>query len=192
MNDPEQVHEQQNVGVFESQGNRRYMEDRWHINVLQETDGKRYVFYAVYDGHGGSSCSIYLQKNLHQAIQEQATFPNRMDRALTSAIEVVDEKFFESHPPDVARDEGSTVNCAVIEYEGEIPKRVWVANCGDSRAVLGKLADDGQAVVSVELSDDHKPSREDEKKRIESRGGIVKKFGVSTDFQFAITGSKRR
>jgi protein phosphatase 2C len=43
--------------------------------------------------------------------------------------------------------------------------RVWVANCGDSRAVLCR---GGRA---VQVTDDHKPEREDEAARVEAAGG---------------------
>ena len=45
--------------------------------------------------------------------------------------------------------------------------RLVVANLGDSRAVLCR---GGQAVAA---SEDHKPMRIDEKKRIERAGGLV-------------------
>jgi protein phosphatase 2C len=46
---------------------------------------------------------------------------------------------------------GSTAVCALVGTH-----RVWIANCGDSRAVLCR---GGQA---VQVTDDHKPEREDE------------------------------
>lgn len=42
-----------------------------------------------------------------------------------------------------------------------------MANVGDSRAVISKA---GKAIA---LSEDHKPNRSDERKRIESAGGVV-------------------
>ena len=69
--------------------------------------------------------------------------------------------------------------------------RLLVANLGDSRAVLGRqkatcfaslhvatsflVARDRQAgsLGAVRLSDDHKPGRPDEQRRIEGNGGVV-------------------
>lgn len=50
---------------------------------------------------------------------------------------------------------------------------LYVANCGDSRAVLVRR--DGSAVP---MSIDHKPNRDDERARIEAAGGRVVHFGT--------------
>ncbi|KAF8716431.1 hypothetical protein HU200_026309 [Digitaria exilis] len=60
------------------------------------------------------------------------------------------------------RDDGSTASTAVL-----VGDHLYVANVGDSRAVISKA---GKAIA---LSEDHKPNRSDERKRIESAGGIV-------------------
>ncbi|PAN29665.1 hypothetical protein PAHAL_5G242700 [Panicum hallii] len=57
---------------------------------------------------------------------------------------------------------GSTASTAVL-----VGNHLYVANVGDSRAVISKA---GKAIA---LSDDHKPNRSDEQKRIEDAGGIV-------------------
>lgn len=59
-------------------------------------------------------------------------------------------------------DSGSTAVVALL-----VDKQLYVANAGDSRCVVGR---DGQA---IEMSFDHKPEDEPEKKRIEGAGGIV-------------------
>jgi len=64
-------------------------------------------------------------------------------------------------------DDGTTAICALI-----IAGTLFVANVGDSRAVLvccGKAMD---------MSVDHKPGREDEKKRIENLGGRIIYYGT--------------
>lgn len=57
---------------------------------------------------------------------------------------------------------GST---AVVALLGT--KKIWIANCGDSRAVLC------QAGKAVQLTEDHKPERKDETERVEKAGGHV-------------------
>lgn len=50
--------------------------------------------------------------------------------------------------------------------------RIFVANCGDSRAVLCRSG------IAIPLSSDHKPERLDEKRRIEAFGGKIINLGV--------------
>merc|ERR1712078_683514 len=59
--------------------------------------------------------------------------------------------------------------------------RLLVANIGDSRAVLctaRKLPGSTGGLMALPLSVDHKPNREDEKARIEGKGGVVDFMGV--------------
>mmetsp|Transcript_3614 Transcript_3614/g.7828 ORF Transcript_3614/g.7828 Transcript_3614/m.7828 type:complete len:582 (-) Transcript_3614:984-2729(-) len=61
-----------------------------------------------------------------------------------------------------ANQQGST---AVVALVGR--HHIWVANCGDSRAVLAREGD------SLALSSDHKATRNDEVVRVEQAGGYV-------------------
>nr|GMD85861.1 probable protein phosphatase 2C 9 isoform X1 [Ipomoea batatas] len=65
-----------------------------------------------------------------------------------------------SHNPDLGRG-GSTAVTAIL-IDGQ---KLWVANVGDSRAVLSRQ---GQA---IQLSIDHEPNKE--RGSIENRGGFV-------------------
>ena len=58
-------------------------------------------------------------------------------------------------------------SCAIVSLV--IEDQVWIANVGDSRAVLS--ADDGD--TGFRLSEDHKPDLESEKSRIERKGGEI-------------------
>jgi len=49
--------------------------------------------------------------------------------------------------------------------------RLLVANLGDSRAVMCRQQ--GHHLGPFRLSDDHKPGRPDEQRRIEGNGGVV-------------------
>lgn len=52
------------------------------------------------------------------------------------------------------------------------PTEIYVANAGDSRAVIGLKKGDGK-YEALAMSEDHKPDNEGEKKRIEEAGGFV-------------------
>mmetsp|Transcript_117834 Transcript_117834/g.334071 ORF Transcript_117834/g.334071 Transcript_117834/m.334071 type:complete len:494 (-) Transcript_117834:104-1585(-) len=70
---------------------------------------------------------------------------------------------------------GSTAVVALMEFEGTPeagrPRRIVVANCGDSRAILCR---GGEAVA---LSEDQKPDMPAERERIEKAGGFVAPVG---------------
>ncbi|XP_022764066.1 probable protein phosphatase 2C 76 isoform X2 [Durio zibethinus] len=63
---------------------------------------------------------------------------------------------------DTYRDDGSTASTAVL-----VGNHLYVANVGDSRTIISK------AGKAIPLSEDHKPNRSDERKRIENAGGVV-------------------
>jgi hypothetical protein len=71
-----------------------------------------------------------------------------LEEALREAFLKTDEEFSADGTAGLV---GSTAVCALVGTH-----RVWIANCGDSRAVLCR---GGQA---VQVTDDHKPEREDE------------------------------
>ena len=72
---------------------------------------------------------------------------------------------------------GTTAVCILI-----IEQKLYCINLGDSRAVLGSEKKDKK--VATEMSIDHKPSRDDELKRIIEKGGEVNdKTGVPRVFK---------
>ncbi|KAK9918687.1 hypothetical protein WJX75_005997 [Coccomyxa subellipsoidea] len=79
--------------------------------------------------------------------------------ALTDAFNRTDEEFGKA---DNAALVGTT---AVVALVGS--RQLYVANCGDSRAVLCR----GGAAIA--LTDDHKAAREDETARVEAAGGQI-------------------
>lgn len=76
-----------------------------------------------------------------------------------------DAKFVELAEQKDLRD-GTTAVAAYIRGG-----RLWVANVGDSRAVLCRGG------VAVPMSEDHRPDRESEQQRIEHKGGTVLHMG---------------
>ncbi|TYK03153.1 putative protein phosphatase 2C 8 [Cucumis melo var. makuwa] len=147
-------------------GRRKEMEDEVRVELgLTAINDEKYNFFAVYDGHGGAQVAQVCRERLHQIVAEEIVGWGEMDEAEWGKLM---EKCFERMDDEVNRGAaamktvGSAVVAAVIGNE-----EVVVANCGDCRAVLGR---DG---IALPLSDDHKPGRTDELKRIESAGGRV-------------------
>jgi serine/threonine protein phosphatase PrpC len=85
-----------------------------------------------------------------------------VEAALTKAFHLTDEEFGEMGGYEHLALVGTT---AVVALVGG--RMIYVANCGDSRAVLCR---DGQAIA---LTDDHKAAREDETARVEAAGGQI-------------------
>ena len=85
-----------------------------------------------------------------------------VEAALTKAFHLTDEEFGEMGGYEHLALVGTT---AVVALIGS--RMIYVANCGDSRAVLCR---DGHAVA---LTDDHKASRDDETSRVEAAGGQI-------------------
>lgn len=80
-------------------------------------------------------------------------------RSISKAYERTDQAIL-SHNPDLGRG-GSTAVTAILINANEL----WIANVGDSRAILSKK---GQA---IQMSIDHEPNTE--RGSIEDRGGFV-------------------
>lgn len=126
--------------------------------VMENFDAKDTRIYGVFDGHGenGHLVSRRSRDNfphfiVSTNIKMDLAF-NMMHNDLTaSEIDV--------------RCSGATCVIAVLQSG-----KVTVYNAGDSRAVLGRRTQNG-AITAQPLSNDHKPDRPEERKRILSCGG---------------------
>ncbi|CAN8248375.1 unnamed protein product [Cochlearia groenlandica] len=128
-------------------------------------------FFGVYDGHGGSQVANYCRERMHMALTEEIakekpefcdgdTWHEKWKKALFNTFMRVDSEIESvAQAPETV---GSTSVVAVV-----FPSHIFVANSGDSRAVLCR------GKTPIALSVDHKPDREDEAARIEAVGGKV-------------------
>merc|ERR1719265_2515277 len=155
-------------------GLKKTLQDRYAADEPLEELG---VYFGVFDGHGGTQVADHAQKQLHKNImanfRQKQVQPASRDEKIRSALK---EAFLQTDKEILAVAErkkyeqvGSTVVAALLHGNPKLGTalRLIVANLGDSRAVLCRA---GQAVAA---SDDHKPTRIDEKKRIERAGGLV-------------------
>ncbi|KAL5787706.1 hypothetical protein ACOSP7_004655 [Xanthoceras sorbifolium] len=134
------------------------MED-FHVAKFVQVDGRELGLFAIYDGHLGDSVPAYLQKHLFPNILKDEEFWTDPNRSISKAYEKTDQAIL-SHSPDLGRG-GSTAVTAIL-INGQ---KLWIANVGDSRAVISKK---GQA---IQMSIDHEPNTE--RDSIEDRGGFV-------------------
>jgi len=155
-------------------GLKKTLQDRYVSDEAMEELG---VYFGVFDGHGGTQVADHAAKQLHKNImnhfRQRQVQPASRDEKIKAAIKeafvqtdgevrnMAERKKFELV--------GSTAVTALLHGNPKLGTalRLVVANLGDSRAVLCR---GGQAVA---VSEDHKPTRADEKKRIERAGGLV-------------------
>ncbi|KAK2654140.1 hypothetical protein Ddye_013996 [Dipteronia dyeriana] len=147
-------------GYSSFRGKRATMEDFYDLKT-SHIDGKSVCMFGVFDGHGGSRAAEYLKEHLFENLLKHPQFLTDPNLAISESYQQTDVEFLDSER-DSYRDDGSTASTAVL-----VGNHLYVANVGDSRTVISKA---GKAIA---LSDDHKPNRTDERKRIENAGGVV-------------------
>jgi serine/threonine protein phosphatase PrpC len=143
-------------------------QDSFFHQVGFDSDPSQYYF-GVMDGHGvnGHDVSGLMKRRLAPALSKEASLKTDPKEALRASFLRVNQEVCKSGT-DVAFS-GST--CVTVFMRGTT---VYCGNAGDSRAVLASY-NKGQW-KAIPLSDDHKPDRPDEKKRILEHDGRVEAF----------------
>jgi protein phosphatase 2C family protein 2/3 len=152
-------------GVSAMQGWRISMEDA-HTAVLdldtKKTHPDKLSFFGVFDGHGGDKVALFAGENIHNIIFKQDTFKARdYAQGLKDGFLATDRAILNDPKYD---EEVSGCTACVSLLAGN---KLYLANAGDSRGVVGIK---GRAKP---LSQDHKPTLENEKNRITAAGGFV-------------------
>ncbi|XWS61302.1 hypothetical protein CRYUN_Cryun07bG0114400 [Craigia yunnanensis] len=141
---------------------------RWVSGWFGEVEAKRGVGdQGAIAGHGCSRAE-YLKQHLFENLMKHPQFMTDTKLAISETYQQTDVDFlyFER---DTYRDNGSTASTEVL-----VCNHLYVANVGDSRTIISKA---GKAIL---ISEDHKPNRSDERKRIENAGGVVMWAGTWT------------
>ncbi|KAK7314428.1 hypothetical protein VNO77_32951 [Canavalia gladiata] len=123
-------------------------------------------FFGVFDGHGefGAQCSQFVKRKLCENLLRNSKF--RVD-----PVEACHAAFLATNSQlhgDVLDDSMSGTTAITVLVRG---KTVYVANSGDSRAVIAERR--GKDVVAVDLSIDQTPFRADELERVKLCGARV-------------------
>jgi len=127
------------------------------------------ALFGVFDGHGsnGEKVSEFAMWKVQEVLcSDKERLVNEPEKALIAAFEEADRAL---GPAGVhARVSGTTAVCVLLRGT-----TMWVANCGDSRAVLAMQDGPASALRIVPLSEDHKPDLPAEEARILGCGGYV-------------------
>lgn len=145
--------------VYCKKGRREAMEDRFSAVVDFHGDSKQ-AFYGVFDGHGGAKAAEFAAEKLDKNILEEV-----MRRVDDGEIEDAVKRGYLKTDSEFLKGDVRGGSCCVTAL---IRKgTLVVSNAGDCRAVLSSGG------LAKALTSDHRPSREDEKSRIETLGGYV-------------------
>ena len=166
----------QAYATITSSGKRNYNEDRVSIiyNIPKPAgyspiknnniQWPNCSFFGLYDGHGGTKACDFLRDNLHKFIINDKYFPSNPQKAIANGFIYAEKLFFKNFTGI-----DSSGSCAIVILI--IENRVYIANVGDSRAILS--AKNGTKFYP--LSRDHRPGDEKEYKRILDAGGKIYK-----------------
>ncbi|GAB2285715.1 hypothetical protein Dimus_020154 [Dionaea muscipula] len=136
-------------------GRRPAMEDRYSAVLHIHGDPKQ-AFFGVFDGHGGAKAAEFAAENMNK---------NIMDQVASRDVEDAVRLGYLKTDSDFLKEEMYGGSCCVTALIRD--GNLVVSNAGDCRAVMSRGG------LAEPLTADHRPSREDEKDRIQAMGGYI-------------------
>lgn len=143
--------------------------------------------FAVFDGHGGREVAKFCALKFVDALKVNTAFNDgKYHDALKQTFLLMDVQLEEPESRKLLQTLKGESEHAMQSYAGctanvclVTPETIYCANAGDSRALLF----DGKSIT--ELSQDHKPDLETEKKRITKAGGYVAEGRVNENLNLS-------
>lgn len=123
-------------------------------------------FCGCYDGHGGEQAVEFVQRNLYRNIKRQLTRGEPVADAIVAGFTETDQQFHRRSLVEFEKGcwSASAVGaCAVIALV--VDKKLFVASCGDCRAILAFRNADGSLSVE-QVTWDHSANDEREQERL--------------------------
>ncbi|XP_051790188.1 protein phosphatase, Mg2+/Mn2+ dependent, 1Na (putative) isoform X1 [Erpetoichthys calabaricus] len=162
-----QVPEGLSYALASMQGWRAQMEDAHTCVTEMPGELADWCFFAVYDGHAGSTVAQYCSRHLltHILATGKVTAdgdPEKVKEGIRDGFLSIDSCMHDLTRQEKWENSGSTAVAVMIS-----PRHIYFINCGDSRAVLCR---DGHVCFYTE---DHKPFNPREQERIQNAGGTV-------------------
>ncbi|XP_040204895.1 integrin-linked kinase-associated serine/threonine phosphatase 2C isoform X1 [Rana temporaria] len=169
--------------VAERRGEREELQDAHTIcyDLIKEyqpipSDVSRLSYFAVFDGHGGSRAARFASQQLHSNLVkklprgEGSSVDKGIKKCLIEAFKQTDEEFLKqaaSQKP--AWKDGTTAICVLVA-----DNILYIANLGDSRAIMCRMNEETQRPTVLSLSREHNPTQYEERMRIQKAGGNVR------------------
>ncbi|CAR22097.1 type 2C protein phosphatase PTC2 [Lachancea thermotolerans CBS 6340] len=152
-------------GLCAMQGWRMSMEDS-HVCAtnISAGDADHVAYYAVFDGHGGSSVAAFCGDKAAGVVQAQPSFQkSAFARALVDAFIATDKEILKD--PLLRNDHSGCTATTMLVSRAQ--QKLFCGNAGDSRTVLSRNK------LAKALSYDHKPTLVGERSRIVAADGFV-------------------
>lgn len=146
------------------------------LAIYPWNEEERTGLFGVYDGHGrvGEKVSEFVIQNLPQALLGRSELLEKdPGEALSTAYLKVDDDL--AAEPGVDANVSGTTAVTCLVKEGHL----WIANSGDSRAIVVRKTPGSSALKAIDLTIDHKPDSPGEMKRILQMGGHVTPAGAN-------------
>lgn len=129
--------------------------------------------YGVFDGHGpyGHDVSSFVQEALPRCFAQDPLFTDEPEKALSAA-------FPSSHKQCTDSQSELHYDCSLSGTTATLAMHrdgvLYLGHVGDSRAVLARKR--GGELKAEDLTEDHKPTCESERRRIQAAGGQVRRL----------------
>lgn len=127
-----------------------------NLGIITDFIGCLYVqaFFGVFDGHGGNKAAEFASKNMEKNVMDEVRKESGegIEEAVRKGYLATDAEFLKEES------NGGACCATALIRNGELV----VSNAGDCRVVMSRGG------VAEALTVDHRPSRKDEKERIEN------------------------
>ncbi|CAM9419992.1 unnamed protein product [Ascophyllum nodosum] len=141
-------------------------QDAYHVATTYDGDSNKALF-SVYDGHGkeGDLCAVFCKDTLPALLGKELKEHRTVEKALKRAFNRTNDELHRNRNVD---DSLSGTTAVAVYVDG---RDMWVANVGDSRAVL--VQEHEGKLMARPLSSDQTPYRKDERERVKASGARV-------------------
>eukprot|EP00397_Hematodinium_sp_SG-2012_P003649 GEMP01003657.1.p1 GENE.GEMP01003657.1~~GEMP01003657.1.p1 ORF type:complete len:371 (+),score=54.69 GEMP01003657.1:137-1249(+) len=146
-----------------------------------------WCLFGVFDGHGpyGHDISSVVHNLVPSYFVHDTNFPDNPEMAFKNAFLTTHAQC--TRQSDQGRFDaslsGTTATCCFLRDD-----YLYTAHVGDSRCVVGSYVAASGKIVATDISDDHKPSNENEKRRIRNAGGQVRKLQGDVNYRVFLKG----